>query len=53
MPDTLSDMILGYGIGLAIVAIMVLSVWWRYRSLNADEATLNQLEADIAKDKKN
>jgi type II secretory pathway component PulC len=46
-PDTLNDMILGYAVGLAIFFIMVASIWWRYRSLAADEQTLEKLKNDI------
>lgn len=49
-PDTLNDMLLGYGIGLAIVFIMTVSIWWRYRSLAADERALEQLKTDIQKE---
>ena len=46
-PDTMSDMLLGYAIGLGIVLIMTVSIWWRYRSLTTDEQALEKLETDI------
>lgn len=46
MPDTLDYMITGYGIGLGLLALMILSLWWRSRSLQADEAALEKLEAE-------
>jgi hypothetical protein len=44
MPDTTDYMILGYVIGLGILAVTVGSIWWRYRMLEKDEATLERLE---------
>jgi len=49
-PDTMNYMVMGYVIGLLILAVMVVSVWWRYRSLTADETALNTLEAEIKQD---
>lgn len=46
-PDTTDYMILGYVVGMAILLITVGSVWWRWRSLEQDEATLAQLEKDL------
>jgi cbb3-type cytochrome oxidase subunit 3 len=43
MPDTLNDMLLGYALGLAILFLLVASIWWRYRRLAADEAALAAL----------
>lgn len=47
MDNNLDYMIIGYVIGLAIMALIIGSIWWRYRSLQADEATLQQLEAEV------
>jgi hypothetical protein len=49
MPDTLNYMIGGYGIGIGLLAALVASLWWRYRSLTADEHTLQQLQAEVEK----
>jgi hypothetical protein len=49
-PDTLNDMLLGYIVGLAILFIVAASIWWRYRSLTADEQALAKLEVDIQQD---
>lgn len=47
MPDTLDYMITGYVLGLALLALIIFSIWWRYRSLKADEAALARLEQDV------
>lgn len=47
MPDTFNYMLAGYIVGLAILAITVGSVWWRFRNLAADEKTLETMEAEI------
>lgn len=47
MPDTLNYMITGYVLGLALVALIIFSLWWRYHSLKADEAALARLEQDV------
>lgn len=46
MPDTMDYMVTGYVIGLGLLALMILSLWWRSRSLKADEAALEKLEAE-------
>jgi hypothetical protein len=49
-PETQNYMIYGYVFGLGIMTLIVLSIWWRYRNLAADEVALKKLEADIQKD---
>ena len=49
-PDTQNYLILGYAIGFAILFVIVLSIWWRFRSLAADVQALEQLEAEIKAD---
>lgn len=46
MPDTLNYLILGYSLAFAIIAFTLGSIYWRYRSILADRATLEQLESD-------
>jgi hypothetical protein len=46
MPDTTDYMIMGYVIGLGILFVTIASIWWRYRTLAADEALLEKLEAE-------
>lgn len=47
MPETTDYMIMGYVIGLGIVLLTVLSIWWRYRALRADEAAIEQLGEEL------
>lgn len=47
MPETLDYMIFGYVMGLGLLALLIASIWWRYRSLEADEAALVQLEKEV------
>ncbi len=49
-PETLDYMIAGYAMGLGVLLVLVSSIWWRYRSLQADEAALERLETDIEQD---
>jgi hypothetical protein len=46
MPDTQDYMLMGYALGLLIMAITVGSIYWRYRSIQADQQTLQQLESE-------
>lgn len=46
-PDTLNYMILGYILTFAILAVIIASIVWRYRNLNADEAALDTLEKEL------
>jgi hypothetical protein len=50
MPETTDYMIYGYVAGLSCVALLTLSIFWRWRSLRADEAALERLEQEIAKE---
>ena len=50
VPDTRNYLLLGYGIGFGILFLFILSLWWRFRSLAADEQALEQLEAEIKAD---
>lgn len=46
MPDTLDYMIMGYVAGFGLLFLLVGSLWWRYKNLQADETALQQLEAE-------
>lgn len=52
MPDTLDYMLMGYAFGLGIVLFLGVSLWWRFRNLQADEAALAELEQKLAAEKK-
>ncbi len=41
-PNTTDFMLLGIAVTLGAIALYVLSLWWRARSLKADEAMLEQ-----------
>ena len=47
MPEAV---IVGYSVGLGILALMVGGLWWRYRRLAADEAAVARLEAEDKSD---
>lgn len=44
-----SYMLLGYGLAAGILALIIVSIWWRYQSLDKDERLLEQLEKDDPK----
>ncbi|MFP4322984.1 MAG: hypothetical protein ACLFTK_11075 [Anaerolineales bacterium] len=50
MPETLDFMIYGYSAAFILLGGLVASIWWRFRQLQADETTLQNLEADIQED---
>jgi len=50
--DTLNYMIMGYGAGFSLLALLVGSLWLRYRNLKADEAALEKLERETAETNK-
>lgn len=47
MPDTVNYLIGGYAISFSILGLIVSSIWWRFRSLQADERALQSIEAEV------
>lgn len=47
MDNNIEFLIMGYVAGFLILGILLSSLWWRYRSVMADEAALDTLESEI------
>ena len=45
-PDTLDYMIGGYAVSFTILALILVSIAWRYRSLTVDDAALDAIASD-------
>lgn len=50
--DNFQHFAAGYVAAFIFLLLMIVSLWWRYRSLAADEAALEQLEGEVEKEKR-